>query len=337
MFAKNRQAVDVDVLTTRARLLARLRRFFDNLQFVEVETPLLSSEVIGERAIEPVAVSPGAMGLSPSATSSDWLWLQSSPELAMKRLLVAGMSAIYQVTRSFRAGEWGPLHRPEYTIVEWYRTGDDMAAGIDLLDRLMTTMLDVGPARRISYAEAFRQYADVDPWQASMDQLRAAAERSSLPAPAWNTDAEAAPERDEWLNLLLTYRVEPQLGRDRPEIVFDFPASQAALAHVRQRSEGPAVAERFELYWQGVELANGYHELTDAAELRERLLLVNRQRKAAGQSRLPLPERLLTAIERGLPPCAGVALGFDRLVMLATQQENIGSVMAWADDLPGES
>ena len=255
-------------------------------------------------------------------------FLQASPELHMKRLLAAGARAIFQVTRSFRAGERGQLHNPEFTIVEWYRVGDDMAAGIDLLDALMQSLLGTPPAMRTTYAEAFERTLGVSPHVAPVEDLAAAAGKAGVAVPAGMNDRD----RDEWLNLLLAARVEPQLGRDRPEIVYHYPASQASLAKVVRSPLGYDVAERFELYYRGIELANGFHELADALEQRKRFEAVNAARVADGRRALPLPEQLLAALEHGLPDCTGVALGFDRLVMLAVGATSIDEVIAFPQE-----
>jgi lysyl-tRNA synthetase class 2 len=329
----------IDALVQRAALLRRLRAFFDERGFIEVETPLLSPDVIPELHIEPIVAEGGA-------------FLQASPELHMKRLLAAGATAIYQVTRSFRGGERGRLHNPEFTIVEWYRVGDDMRTGLDLLDQLLQSLLGTPPATRTTYAEAFQQQLGLNPHTATLDQLAVAA---SAVAGGWGR-ATASPQlvcrlgarqeldpshpitpafvptddRDAWLNLLLVTRVEPQLGRDRPEILYHYPASQSSLARVvRTSRSGHEVAERFEFYYRGIELANGFHELADGAELRRRLEAVNAARVADGRRALPLPERLLAAMEHGLPACTGCALGFDRLAMLAVGASTIDEVMAF--------
>jgi lysyl-tRNA synthetase class 2 len=303
-------------LRRRAEMLARLRAFFAERGFLEVETPLLDDEVIPELHIEPFAVA---------GSTSPPFFLQASPELHMKRLLAEGMPAIYQVTRSFRQGERGALHNPEFTMVEWYRVGDSMDAGVRLLDELVQAVADAPPAIRTTYAQAFRRNADVDAHCASLEELQATAERLGVDVPA----TLARDDRNEWLNLLLATRVEPQLGSTGPELLVDYPASQSALATTTVR-DGVEVAERFELYWRGVELANGYHELTEAIALRARLEAVNVARVADGRPSLPLPERLLAAMESpGFPPCAGCALGFDRLVMLACGAESIDEVMAF--------
>jgi lysyl-tRNA synthetase class 2 len=299
-------------LQQRAALLGRLRNFFEERGFFEVETPLLANEIIPELHIEPIRAASGE-------------FLQSSPELHMKRLVAAGATAIYQVTRSFRQDERGALHNPEFTIVEWYRVGDDLRAGIDLLDELVTKLCDTPPATRTTYAEAFRRTLNTDPHTATVAELATVAIAAGVNVP----NGMLTDDRDEWLNLLLASRVEPQLGRDRPEILYHYPASQASLAKVANSDAGYEVAERFELYYRGIELANGFHELGDAAELRRRFEAVNTARVADGRAALPLPESLLAALEHGLPPCTGCALGFDRLAMLAAGATAISQVIAF--------
>jgi len=288
-----------------------LREFFLERGFVEVHTSLAVEEVIPELHIEPFKLEDGS-------------FLQASPELCMKRLLAEGGEAIFQVTKSFRQGERGRLHCPEFTIVEWYRSGDDMARGIDLLDELAQAMLAAPPARRTAYADAFCEHVGLDPHTATIDELAAATAKLEVAAPP---DMERT-NRDEWLNLLLVMRVEPHLGRDRPEILYHYPAAQAALATVVPTPHGYDVAERFEFYWRGIELANGYHELTDSLELRRRFESVIAARVADGRAALPMPERWLADIAGRLPDSTGVALGFDRLVMLATGAESIDEVLA---------
>lgn len=319
-------------LRLRARLLGRTRRFFEERGFLEVETPLLSADVVVDRHIEPLSIvlppDPRMPGQGPV------YWLQTSPEFGMKRLLAAGGAAIYQVARAFRAGERGPLHNPEFTLVEWYRVGDDYQAGRRLLSDLVETLLERGAADELSYGEAFARHIGIDPHRASANELAAAARAAGITA-AWpaadapaDTDAPAAADqRDLWLDLLLVERVAPHLGRGRPTIMYDFPASQASLAQVR--GDEVPVAERFELFVDGIELANGYHELLDPAVLRERNRQANRRRAAAGLRTLPEESRLLAAMEAGLPPAAGVALGFDRLVMLAAGASSLDEVLAF--------
>ncbi len=300
-------SVSFTALKQRADLLQRLRKFFLEHNFLEVETPLVADEVIPELHIEPQRLANGE-------------FLQASPELFMKQMLIAGAKAIFQVTHAFRTGERGQLHNPEFTIVEWYRVGDHMQAGIDLIDRLMQQLLASQPATQTSYDKAFERHVGINPHTASLSDFG-----NVIEAPFGMNRSD----RDEWLNLILAQRVEPQLGRDRPEIIYHYPATQAALAKTVTNAAGHKVAERFELYYHGIELANGYHELGDAIEQRRRFEAVNTARLADGRPALPLPEKLLTALELGLPDCTGVALGFDRLAMLAINAISINEVTAF--------
>ncbi len=308
-------------LRRRADMLRRVRRFFDERDFLEVETPLLSHDTVIDRHLDPLAVR---MVQDPQRPDQGpVLWLQTSPEFGMKRLLAAGATAIYQVTRAFRGGESGALHNPEFTILEWYRVGDDLQAGMQLLDQLSQYTLQRGPAERLTYAEAFARYTGIDPHHCPLDQLSAAARRLQVPPPS-HPDAM---DRDAWLDLLLVACVQSNLGFQQPTILYDYPASQAALAKIRDGAT--AVAERFELYVDGIELANGYHELTEAAVLEQRAAAANRARKADGKYTLPESNRLLAAMRHGLPPSTGVALGFDRLIMVATGSKTLSDVMAF--------
>ncbi len=309
-------------LRLRAELLARTREFFAAHRFLEVETPLLSADTVVDRYLDPLPVT---LPRNPRADQGRQLWLQTSPEFGMKRLMAAGGEAIYQITRAFRAGEIGTLHNPEFTIVEWYRRGDTMPDGIQLLGELAEALLPWGPAETISYAQAFQRHVGTDPHRATLAELQVAARDRNVAAAA----DFARADRDNWLNLLWATLVEPQLGNQRPAIVYDYPASQAALARV----EGdPPVARRFELYARGVELANGYYELLDPATLRDRHALANRQRAAEGKPTLPEESRLLAAMGQGLPPCTGVALGLDRVVMLAAGATSLAEVLAFPID-----
>jgi elongation factor P--(R)-beta-lysine ligase len=322
-------------LQLRATLLARVRQFFADRNFLEVETPILSADVTVDRQLDPLSTMLAVDPRKPNVGRR--LWLQTSPEFGMKRLLAAGATSIYQITRAFRNGELGRLHNPEFTIVEWYRTGDDMAAGMTLLSDFCRALLDTPAPVQISYETAFQQCLQINPHTASPAQLRAVAEQRGISVPPQFGD-----DRDQWLNLLLAEAVEPHLGHAAPTILYDYPASQSALAKVRnQRSSSSvqsgvvptiAVTERFELYVRGVELANGYHELLDAAELRRRTTAANAARVADGKSALPEESRLLAAMQAGLPASSGVALGFDRLVMLAVGAKTLAEVLAFPID-----
>jgi lysyl-tRNA synthetase class 2 len=244
----------------------------------------------------------------------------------MKRLLAAGAKAIFQVAKVFRRDEVGPLHNPEFTMVEWYRVGDGMDEGIWFTSDLCERLLKRGPAERMSYREAFAKYVGIDPLAAETDAIIETVRGAEIAYP----ESLAADDRDGWLDLLLVEKIQPHLGKDRPTMLYDFPASQAALSVVRR--ENPPAAERFELYVEGIELANGYHELLDADELRRRNRAANARRLADGKEALPEESRLLRAMQAGIPPCTGVALGFDRLVMLALGAKCLAEVIAFPFD-----
>jgi lysyl-tRNA synthetase class 2 len=311
-------------LQFRARLLAAVRHFFDSRGYFEVDTPLLSHDRVVDPHLEPFVVTGGSAPL----------FLQTSPEFAMKRLLVAGARAIYQVGHVFRAGESGRLHNPEFTMIEWYRVGDTHLDQMQVTEELVIAVLRAaqGPAVpqtpfvRTTYRAAFQQYADCDPFAVETRDLAKAARARGLAVP----DSQADADRDGWLNLLLAELVEPQLGRERPEFLYDYPASQAAIARIRPGK--PPVAERFELYVRGIELCNGYHELTDPAELRRRMEVESQRRLAEGLAPLPVSSRLLESMDSGLPPCSGNALGFDRLLLVATGAQSIAEVIPFPFD-----
>jgi lysyl-tRNA synthetase class 2 len=304
------------VLHRRAELLRRLRDFFAARCVLEVETPLLGAATATDLHLAslPVRVTAG-----PEPRT---LWLQTSPELHMKRLLAAGSGPIWQLARAFRDGEAGGRHNPEFTLLEWYRPGWDHHALIDEVEELLSELLGTATGERITYREAFVRHAGLDPFTAPLAELM---ERTR----ALGIDTGELPaEREVWLQLLLSLAVEPHLGRHgAPTFLLDFPAEQAALARVRRGD--PPVAERFEAFVAGVELANGYHELADPAEQARRFAADVAARAARGLPAVPADERLLAALAHGLPDCAGVALGFDRLVMLAVGGTRIEEVLAF--------
>jgi lysyl-tRNA synthetase class 2 len=315
-----------ETLRRRAELLRSLRAFFDERGFLEVETPLLSGEVLVERHLDPFSTVLFRDPREPARGRR--MWLQTSPEAAMKRLMAAGGEAIYQVTRSFRGAEQGQRHNPEFTIVEWYRRGDTMSDGMSQLSELCETLLGRGECERMTYGDAFRRFAGVDPFTSDTNELAAITAARGL---SLSADIKAH-HRDELLNAILAELVEPQLGQGRPTILYHYPASQAAVAKTaigQPPDDGHCVAERFELYVDGLELANGYHELTDADELGRRMGEANDLRRADDKPTLPPAQRLLAAMDAEMPACTGVALGFDRLVMAATGAKSIDAVQAF--------
>ncbi len=322
---------DWQALKLRASILRRMREFLDRQGFIEVETPLLSSDTVIDRHIDPIPVA-APMG-STTTNIEPSMWLQTSPEFAMKRLMAAGGEAIYQVTHAFRASERGALHNPEFTIAEWYRLGDDMQAGMKLLADLCEHVLQRDPVEPVTYRHAFLKHVGIDPHAATNDELAAIARKRSVSVPEdFLTDKEnekggSAAHRDAWLDLLLSECVAPRLGQQAPTILHDYPASQAMLSRVRH--DDPPVAERFELFVDGVELANGYHELLDAEELLRRNQEANRLRQRDGKQPLDEETRLIDAMRAGMPPCSGCALGVDRLVMIAAGATSIDDVLTF--------
>ena len=312
-------AISLERLEDRARMLRRIRDYFQEQGFLEVETPLLSRDVVVDRHIDPLEL---ILPEDPSTPRVGMrLWLQTSPEFAMKRLLAGMGRSIFQITKAFRAGERGPLHNPEFTMVEWYEVEADYAAGIRRLGDLANHILARGKAEVLTYREVFQRHLRVDPQVATPEELREAGRQRGLDAPAFPTD-----DRDAWLDWLLVELIQPRLGVSAPVILCDYPASQAALARVRVDA-GVEVAERFELYVDGLELANGYHELLEADILLARNKRQNAGRRRDGKQELPNTSRLLAAMQAGLPPSAGVALGFDRLVMVAVGATSLAEVL----------
>ena len=309
-----RPAASMDALRLRARLLRAARAYFDEQGVMEVETPSLSSTTVTDPSIESLRVRDRA--------GRDW-YLQTSPEFAMKRLLAAGSGSIYQITRAFRGGERGVHHNVEFTILEWYRVGFDHHGLIDDVDSLLDRLLGSRESSRVTFQSAFERSLDLDPFTATMAELHDACQSRGF------ASRTAGATRDVCLDYLLSGTVQPALGPGRVYL-HDFPAPQAALARIRPGS--PDVAERFELYIDGVEVANGYHELRDSAELRERMRRDIDLRRRTDRPEPAVDERLLAAHEVGLPRCAGVALGFDRLVMLAGCYRSLREVLAFSVD-----
>lgn len=313
-------------LRLRSQLLAKIRTFFEDREFIHVETPLLSRDTVVDRYIEPIIVDESNVLASDGGDGQ--FFLQTSPEFAMKRLLASGAESIYQICKAFRKGEAGRHHNPEFTMLEWYRVGDDMNAGMQLLSDFAKHLFEADVVEQLSYADAFVKFACVEPATASIDEFKATCKSNNVDVSSFEDDVD----RDSWLNLIMSEIVEPKLGVANPVIVFHFPATQAALAKVCQADDGREVAERFELYVNGVELANGYHELLDANELQRRNESVNLQRSSDGSSPLPTQSELLESMRHGLPACSGVALGVDRLLMVLLEKESIGDVIAFPID-----
>jgi lysyl-tRNA synthetase class 2 len=403
-----RPTATMDALRLRAAVVRTIRSFFADRGVLEVETPLLASAP----ATDPHLAAIPARYRGPGFDDGRQLWLQTSPEFAMKRLLAAGSGPIYSMGKAFRDGEAGSRHNPEFTMLEWYRPGWDHHLLMDEVEELLGAVLSNGDSdqdqgrrqhralasaagvsdtgvepgsknrrrvfqgppqsptgssrsgreqtrrqesgtgtsdpeqirhprtdsktprpralepyhgERLTYAEVVQRHIGLDPHTATASELAAAAtELLDHPPPDLGAD------RDGWLDLLLSHAIEPELGRNGPTFVYDYPASQAALARIRPGN--PPIAERFEVWIEGVELANGYHELTDAGEQRRRFEADLAARRENDLPEVPIDGRLLAALEHGMPPCAGVALGIDRLVMLAAGADRIDQVIAFPVD-----
>lgn len=314
-----RPTASLGALKSRAAMLAAAREFFAERGVLEVETPVLSAAAVSDPQIESLATRVAGIAAP--------LYLCTSPEYAMKRLLAAGSGDIYQICKVFRDAERGRWHNPEFTILEWYRLGFDDAALMSEVEALIRTLLapyrKIQRAERLSYSVALQRHAGVDIQRASERDLTEAARSHDIVC-------HADLDRDAKLDLLMGLVVGPRLGSERPCFICDYPASQAALARLKPGS--PPVAARFELYLDGVELANGFHELGESGEQRERFVQDLRLRRARGQLQPPLDERLLAALAAGLPDCAGVALGFDRLAAVALAAPRLADAMAFTID-----
>ena len=289
-------------------MLARIRDFFASHEVLEVVTPVLGHAAGTDPALEPFH----CVYRGPGAPSGLTLYLQTSPEFHMKRLLAAGSGPIYQISHAFRNGESGARHNPEFTLLEWYRPGFDhhqlMKEVAELASHVLERQL---PVTKSGYAELFQRYFSWDPLEVDLASLEQAAREHGIAV----SGRGGLQDRDQWLDLLMSHVIEPQLGQGGLDFVYDYPASQAALA--RLDPADPRVANRFELYYCGLELANGFYELIDAAEQLDRFRADNVERERNGQPALPIDMQLIDAMEYpGLPDCAGVALGLDRLLML---------------------
>lgn len=342
-------------LRRRAALYRELRSFFDEKGFVEVSTPALSRDVVVDRFVESIPVvvprcwqerdDLASRRFDDPETSRrmvETFYLQTSPEFAMKRLVASGMDAIYQLAPAFRRGDCGKTHNVEFTMLEWYRTGDDYSAGrrflADLVEnvaRAFYARTDVSPQSWSSRSLVMRPFGDVfveetgiDPHICSIDDLRRFAQRNRIAYPESYSSPENPATRDDWIDLVFSEAVQPNLGFDAPVLLYDYPATQSQLARV-DVVEGRPVARRFELFIQGLELANGYDELLDPSVLRDRIAVVAEERRRDGSPELPRESRLLAAMDAGLPPCSGCALGVDRLLCVLLGTDRIADVVAF--------
>jgi|AntRauTorckE6833_2_1112554.scaffolds.fasta_scaffold11931_3 lysyl-tRNA synthetase class 2 len=303
-------------LQERARLLAAARHFFSRRGVLEVNTPVLGTAGATDPWLDSFTTQ------LEGQTQLQTLYLQTSPEFFMKRLLAAGSGPIYQLGPCFRNGEISWRHNPEFWMLEWYRPEWTLTELQRETCELVDELLGAADYQQLTYKQAFLEIVGLHPFAASLEELRDASHACS------GIDAEPL-DRDGCLDLLISHQVEPALKEKGRVFLTDFPASQAALAEVAQDEEGYSVARRFELYIQGIEVANAYQELTSAEEQARRFAEDNRQRQTLGRPEVAVDQNLLAALQAGMPACSGIALGFDRLVMLACGANNLDEVQAF--------
>lgn len=302
-----RPQVTAENLAARAQLLTQFREFFAQRSVLEVETPLLCAGTVTDPTLDPIAV--------------DQRWLQTSPEYAMKRMLAAGSGAIYQVCKAFRQDEVGMQHNPEFSLLEWYQPGYTLDQMMREVAELVGAIVCATDWQTFTYRELFQHYLQIDPFEIDTEQLKAFAQQRV------DVSFEEG-SRDLWLNLLLSHLIEPQLTSLGMVFVHDYPASQAALARLRPDGS-QLVAERFELYVDGLELANGYRELTDPGEQMQRFERDCQLLRMADKPTRPIDFLMLQAMQSGLPDCCGVALGIDRLLMRQLGISDMAEVLAF--------
>lgn len=314
-----RPSSGIEALRLRARVYALVRAFFAQREVLEVETPVLSEAGNTEPNIDSFTT----IFSGHHDAGAPRRWLRTSPEYPLKRLLAAGIGDCYELGRVFRNGEAGGRHNPEFSMLEWYRVGWDhrrlAAETVELVQQALALVGRQAEVVSLTYRELFLQGAGVDPFDSSDAQLRAALQGIDIDGKGLG--------RDDWLDLLMTHRIQPHSPAGRITVVHDWPATQCALARIRHGD--PPVAERFELYLGQFELANGYHELTDADEQRERFGRDSQVRAGRGATQPPQDVRLLAALQAGMPDCAGVALGVERLLMALSGTDRIADVLAF--------
>lgn len=316
-------SASIQQLHKRAKIIQKIRNFFIKRDLLEVETPTLSQAGITDPHLfcfQTFFIGPelSSAKKTPSGTP---LYLQTSPEFHMKRLLSAGSGSIFQIAKAFRNEESGRFHNPEFTLLEWYQVGFDHFLLMDEMDQLLQLILNCNVARRCTYKEAFLEALNIDPLSADLEELKAVGSKFKLGSVLDNET-----DKDTILQLLFGIAIEPVIAEEKPCFIYNFPASQAALAKIS--TDDPRVAERFEVYYKGIELANGFHELSDPLEQLKRFQEDNRQRKLKGLKTMPIDQRFIDCLIQ-LPNCAGVALGIDRLVMLALRQSHIDNVLSF--------
>lgn len=301
-------SASIEALASRAQLNGYIRDFFKMRQVMEVETPILSRACVSDASLQALNTN----------CCNDTSYLQTSPEYPMKRLLAAGSGDIFQICKTFRDGELGARHNPEFTMLEYYRQGFDLKTLMDEVAQLVGDYLQIQHRRDFTYQQALKTYGGLDAFTISDDDLRAQVTEF--------VGSDLVLKRDECLDIIMSHVVEPNLPKDCLVFIYHYPASQAALAKTSRDDQGNHIAKRFELYVKGLELANGYHELTDIHEQATRFDLEQEKSDIEG---LPQDQNFLNALKAGLPECSGVAIGLDRILMLKLKSESISQVLAF--------
>lgn len=304
----------------RAKFINKIRSFFANKNITEVFTPILAPSTTPDAYIESFTTQ-----YTGYSNNNGKLYLQTSPEFAMKRLLAANIGDIWQLFTSFRNGEAGKKHNPEFTMLEWYRVGIDHFTLMQEVDEFMQYMLGTSPANKTTYKELFKKYININPHSISYNELKSIILDKEI-----LTDFENL-AKDDLLDILFTNLIEPNIAIDKPLAVYNFCESQAALSKIVSE-HGERVAQRFEFYYKGFELANGYNELTDADEQERRFTAENNLRIENSKQPVDIDYKLIEALKSGMPECAGVAIGIDRLFMLALESENIADAISFTID-----
>lgn len=356
--------VSVEILKRRDALYRATRSFFSESGFLETTTPTLSRDVCVDRFVRSIPVEIETCWTEPdsffetrfdskdvSQIKRSTFYLQTSPEFCMKRLVASGAKAIYQICPAFRQGDRGSLHNVEFTMLEWYKTGVDYKSGqlflADVLVKIAAAFARTLNSRApmffnnvdiASYGEVFYEKTRLDPHECSRDDLLALANQRQIPYPASYVDPNSPTTKDDWLDLIFSELIQPDLGRESAIILYDYPASQAQLAKTREvvdprTKRARLVTQRYEAFAKGVELANGYYELLDADVLRSRIAKISDERRRDGSPELPKESRLLAAMDEGLPECSGCALGLDRFLMILLGKETIDDVVPFPVEL----
>ncbi|AYN24519.1 elongation factor P--(R)-beta-lysine ligase [Buchnera aphidicola] len=312
----------IKILKKRSKIIANIRSFFLKKNVMEVETPILSRSSVTDINLTPFETNYFSFN---SNLKKIKLWLITSPEYHMKRLLAAGSGSIYQICRSFRNQEFGQYHNPEFTILEWYQLSFSMERMIEEIDCFFQEILNFDKSDKISYQETFIKYLQIDPLSTNLSELLQCYKKFKL-----EHLIHFENDLSKLIEMLFTLQIQPFLGKEKPLFVYHFPLEQASLAAMNVKDN--RISERFEIFFKGIELGNGFYELTDYFEQKNRFLKDNEKRQDMNLPKQKIDSYFLNAMNYGLPICSGVAIGLDRLIMIALNQKSIDQVMSFSFD-----